>query len=158
MYTRFFILMILLLTSKLASANWTLNLGYHNPPNSRYGINFLYFGAKFGFELGIGTGSIDAGTTEDDGDDEDDSVFVNAGGAISVKWFLSKGTLTPYLQGGMGTSSSVSAGENSGAGANIGGPFLGIGILIGSPSLYVYGSFNIRDNSNFIQAGLGFDI
>ena len=77
-------ILVAMVTSSIASANWTLNLGYRNPPNSRYGINFLYLGTKFGFELGIGAGSIDAGTTENDDDDDDDNLFVNAGGAVSL--------------------------------------------------------------------------
>ena len=147
----------LLLMAEQAFGNWTLNLGYRNPPSSQYGVNFLYIGSKFGFELGIGSGSVSSDDT-DNNDESDDNVTASLSGAISAKWYLSKGTFSPYLQLGFGSSTSVTAGEDTGANADLGGPYLGLGILIGSPSFYLYGGLVLVENHNFLQGGLGFDI
>ena len=147
----------LFLVCQPCMANWTLNLGYRNPPGSQYGLNFLYIGSKFGFEIGLGSGSVTQDDANND-DKSDDNVTAALGGALSAKWYLSKGTFSPYLQLGFGSSTSVTAGEDTGANADLGGPFFGLGLLIGSPSFYLYGGLVLVENSNFLQAGIGFDI
>lgn len=148
---------VLLLSSQNAFANWTFNLGYQNPPGAKVGANFLYLGNTWGFELGLGWLDIDS--TNDDADDDDDSVAAQASGAVSVKYFLTKSTLRFYLQGGFGAAIGAKAGEDNDLGAGLGGPYVGLGILIGSPKFYGYGAYNLSENSDgFVQAGIGFDI
>ena len=52
-------------------ANWTLNLGYNNPPSATVGANFLYFAKNFAFEIGLGW--VDGEATSSDDDDEDNN-------------------------------------------------------------------------------------
>ena len=147
-----------------ADANWTLNLGYHNPPGATVGVNFLYLSSGWAFEIGIGWVDADATDDEDDdstnsSDDDEDSVTVRASGGLNFKYFLSGGGLRPYLQIGVGAGVGAKAGDDSGVGAGVGGGYGGLGILAGGRDLYVYGSYNIGSGSNgFLQAGFGFDI
>jgi hypothetical protein len=151
-----------------AFADWTLNLGYQNPAGSTYGLNFLYMGAKWAFEAGIGW--VDASTTVDDDDDDkdddkdgdkddDDSASLALGGDIDLKYLFSSGSIRPFLQAGFGVGIGGRVGDGSGASAGTGSGFGGAGLLVGSKSLYLYGSYNINGSDHsFVQAGLGFDI
>ncbi|WP_234996138.1 hypothetical protein [Pseudobacteriovorax antillogorgiicola] len=162
--------MIFFITFGLSSpvlANWTLNLGYHNPPGATVGVNFLYFSSDWAFEVGIGWVDADAETDDEDDDaadtsddDDEDSVSVRASGALNFKYFLGSGGFRPYLQIGVGAGIGAKAGDDdSGVGAGVGGGYGGLGIMAGSPSFYGYASYNIgRGSDGFIQLGFGFDI
>jgi len=159
----FILVFCLLMTSKPCFANWTLNLGYHNPPGSKFGVNFLYWAEPLMFEIGIGwidVKSLDDDQDENASEDSDEDLRVAIAGAINVKYVLSSGGIKPYLQIGAGAGSFVQAGDNSDIGATVGGLYGGLGLLLGSPRFYAYGSFNIHANSNntFAQFGIGFDI
>lgn len=152
--------------SDVAEANWTLNIGYHNPIVSTWGLNLLYIGSKFGFEAGVGWVEVDANGDDDQddqpGDDEnEDTAALRIAGDVDLKYFINSGAARAFLQGGVGVGIGANAGDESGAGAGAGtgGGFAGIGLLIGSPSVYAYGSFNISGSEDtFLQAGIGFDI
>lgn len=159
----------LLLFAPDCFANWTLNLGYQNPRPATYGVNFLYVGSQWGFEAGIGWIDVDAeadtddddddegaGKKEDD-DDENDASFAVAGD-VDVKYFFSSGGVRPYLQLGLGAG--LGADDDSGVHAGAGGPFVGLGIFGGSPSLYVYVAASTSGSRDAprIEAGIGFDI
>ncbi len=142
-------------SSSTAHANWTLNVGYQNPIVSTWGLNLLYIGSRWGFETGIGW--IDAETGTDKNDDKDSKASIHIAGDVDLKYFFSSGTARPFIQGGFGVG--LGAQSEVGAGAGTGGGFAGVGILLGSPKLYGYGSYNLGSSENsFVQAGLGFDI
>ncbi len=146
-----------------ALGNWTLNLGYHNPPNATVGVNFLYFKSSWAFELGIGwlDGDIES---EDDSDEnsqnqnEENNVKASAAGALNFKKFFSGGSVRPYLQIGVGAGVGIQAGDSGGFGAGVGGVYGGGGIFIGDPTFYLYASYNLSSQSTFAQLGFGFDI
>ena len=145
-----FIFLFLTFLAPSAFAGWTANIGYNNPPGA-IGLNFLYLSTKWGFEAGIGR--IQAGSTTDDSStqaDESDS-SLGLSGDINLKYFLSKGTFSPYLQGGVGAGIGASG---SGLGAGLGGGFLGAGLLIGNEGFHLYGGV-IGSSSLAGQLGIG---
>jgi len=162
-----------------ARASWTVNAGYHNPAVSTYGLNLLNIGTNWGFEIGVGW--IDVAVQDDDSKSlarvpvpvaaegrvspslvrQDETRFALAGGA-SLKYFFSSGKVRPYLQGGADFGIGATTGkdkdgkDDGGAGASAFGPYGGLGLLIGSPSFYIYGAYNLAEHQNtFAQAGLG---
>ena len=154
--------------SETALANWSLNLGYNNPPGASLGVNFLYRGSKIGFEVGIGWVDADAKVEDDDSDDEDgeddDDEETSAGlalaGDLNVKYFFSGGGVAPYIQGGFGAAVSGKVGDGGGANAGLGGGFAGVGLMAGGNDLYLYLSANVAGSTDnlFYQVGVGFDI
>ena len=153
------------LPSSKARANWTLNVGYQNPIVSTWGLNLLYIGSQWGFEAGVGWVDAEANVDDDEddnnnnSDDDDDSASLEIAGDIDLKYFFASGAARPFLQGGFGVGLGAKTGDNGGAGAGTGAGFVGLGILLGSPSVYGYGSFNASSSEHtFIQAGLGVDI
>ncbi len=151
-------------------ADWTLNVGYHNPRPATYGVNFLYIGTSWGFEAGIGWLDVNAeksaddddvdaknGTANDDAKDDGDASFAIAGD-VDLKYFLASGGARPYLQFGIGAG--FGADDDSGFDAGAGGPFGGIGLLAGSPSLYLYVAASVDGAANDprLEAGIGFDL
>lgn len=157
---------ILLFVARPCFANWTLNIGYHNPPGSKVGVNFLYWNSPLMFEIGIGWIDVKALAEDEDEDNaatdekENDDLRVAVAGALNIKYLLSSGGIKPFLQLGVGAGSYVQAGDHNDLGAGVGGLYGGIGLLLGSPGFYAYASFNLHANSkdSFAQFGLGFDI
>jgi hypothetical protein len=155
-----------------ARAEWTWNVGYHNPAVSTWGLNLLYLGPQWGFETGIGWVDVSSTKSTDpksgDASATDDgkakaektrTTRLNLAGDVDVKYFLASGKLRPFLQAGLGVGIGAAAGADSGFGAGTGGGFAGLGLLIGGPSFYVYGSYNWTGRSStFAQAGLGFGL
>jgi hypothetical protein len=137
---------------------WSLNLGYHNPPNSTVGVNFLRFWKNFAFEAGIGW--LDWGSSSRNRrtqSDSDNTSTLSAAGDVNLKYLFGDGSLRPYIQGGIGTAGSLSIGENTGASASAGQLFGGGGFFLTGQSVYGYGSFNtMGGDDTFFQAGLGF--
>jgi hypothetical protein len=94
-----------------------------------------------------------------DEDEENDRASVHVAGDIDLKYFLTSGGARAFIQGGFGLGFGAAVGDGGGAGAGTGGGFAGIGLLVGSPSVYAYGSFNLSGSQDtFLQAGLGIDI
>lgn len=157
-------LLPLLLSSKVARADWTLNLGYHNPVYSNLGVNFLYWGSQWNFEVGIGWIDGNAQSAEDRDNngtnEEDNHVSAAAAGDIDIKYRFMTGAFAPFIQGGFGASTWAKVGDDSGADANIGGPFVGAGFFLGKQSFHVYiaGNYMIESEDSQIQGGIGFDI
>jgi len=148
-------------TSSSALANWTLNVGYQNPIVSTWGLNLLYIGSQWGFEAGVGWVDAEANVNEDEDDrnpgEEEKGASFRVAGDIDLKYFFMSGAARPFLQGGFGVGFGAKSGEGAGVGA--GGGFVGLGILLGSPAIYGYGSYNVSGSENtFLQAGLGVDI
>lgn len=148
--------------SSPARANWTLNLGYHNPLNSKIGFNFLYWGSQWNFEAGVGWLDADAEADDDEGelDKDDDKVSVQAAGDIDIKYRFGSGGIAPYLQLGIGAGTGVEVGDDTGGGVGLGGPFVGAGLFFGKPQFHGYAALNLMTESKDteFQAGLGFDI
>lgn len=157
---RFVFIILLLLLPGSALANWTLNIGYHNPPIATFGVNFLYFSSDWAFELGIGwlDGDITGEDNSSNQNEEETSIRASAAGSLNFKKFFASGSFRPYLQLGIGAGIGVQAGDSGGFGAGVGGVYGGGGVMIGGPSLYLYGSYNLASNYTFAQFGLGFDI
>jgi hypothetical protein len=163
------------LDASLAHAAWSVNAGYHNPAGSTYGLNLLYQGQKWGFEVGVGY--IDAQTIEEadkkNGDETDDAAAadetsddkakkkttganVNLGGDVNLKYFLASGGARPYLQAGVGVGLGATAGKHTGLGAGTGEGFAGLGIIFGRDAVYAYVSYNITASKlTFAQVGIG---
>ena len=142
-------------------ANWTLNVGYHNPVNAKVGLNLLYWGSQWNFELGLGwvDASLRATDDKDEQNKSNDAAAVAATGDINFKYRLSSGAIAPYIQAGLGASVGASVGDQGGVGANLGGPFIGLGLMFGKPNFYAYAAYNIgSSHDGQVQAGLGVDI
>jgi len=144
-------------------ADWTLNLGYHNPVNANLGVNFLYWGSQWNFEVGIGWAEARAKATDDaddtTGEKDDDEVRAAVAGDLNVKYRLTTGSVAPYLQLGIGAWTAAQVGDRSDADADLGGPFAGVGLMFGKPNIYAYAAYNVfRSNEGQFQAGIGFDI
>lgn len=146
---------LLFCASKAQAGAWTWNVGYHNPAVSTFGLNLLWFGSEFGFEAGIGW--IDVSSVEEtNGAKKKSSTKLNIAGDVDGKYFLTSGKFRPYLQAGFGIGFGATTGDDAGASAGTGGGFGGIGLLIGSPDFYAYGSFNMNGSKEtFAQAGIG---
>lgn len=160
------IFLFLLGMSESALANWTLNLGYHNPLNAQMGVNFMRLSGNWGIEIGVGWINMDTIDTDKDKDDSgstndstegDDTAHAALAGEIDLKYFFSSGSVRPFLQGGFGAGVAAEVGKKIDAGAGIGGPFIGGGLLFGSPKFYAYISTIVADHFP-LQAGIGFDI
>jgi hypothetical protein len=144
-------------------ANWTLNLGYHNPMNADLGVNFLYWGSQWNFEIGIGWLDAKAKATDDADDEEndkdDDNVGLSLAGDLNVKYRFTTGGIAPYVQIGLGAWTGASVGDDTDAGADLGGPFAGLGLMFGKPNFYAYVAYNVnKAKDGQVQAGIGFDI
>lgn len=156
---RLLLSLVLLFSSFTAKgADLTLNIGYHNPPSSTIGVNFLWFlSPKWAAELGVGWAQVESQNT--DSDSTDDTLAAQIAGDFNLKFFLSQGAITPYLQGGLGLGAGAQLGHNIGSGLAANGPFGGLGLLFGSKKLYAYASINLDGQvHNFVQFGLGVDI
>jgi len=159
-----------------AQADWTLNVGYHNPVGSTLGLNFLNFGSHWAFEIGVGWVDIKSDAAEkvedddedsdnandddeDDDDDDDKKTTVAIGGDMDLKYLFRSGFFRPYLQAGLGYGGGRSIGTDSEPAHGVGGPFIGAGLMFGSPKFYAYGAVTTNLNhAHSLQAGLGFDL
>lgn len=154
---KFFVvsLLILVLNPLEAFAGWSASLGYNNPPGATYGLNFMYLWTNWAFEAGIG--GVQQTSTNSGGQEAKTTSTL---GDINLKYLFSSGVFRPYLQGGMGSSVSVTNASGVSAAAGVGGGYVGGGIfLLGNP-IYVYGSINTglsSGNSSFVQFGVGYD-
>ena len=148
---------LFLLPASLAHADWTLNIGWHNPPGSTLGVNFLYLGQAWGFEAGIGAVNLAAEGTA--AQDDRDNAHLSISGALNVKYFFGSGGVRPYAQVGFGAGIGATVGDDAGAGGGVGGPFAGLGIFGDAGKWYVYAAYNVWQNSGGSpQAGVGFHL
>ena len=127
-----------------AQANWSWNIGYHNPPGSQVGVNFMKLWSNWAFEAGIG--SLDLNS-----DSNNDNSSLQISGAINFKYLFMSGFLRPYVQGGFGTG--IAIGGNASAGT--GNSYLGAGVFFRGSPFYVYLSL-LFENNGSTQAGIGF--
>lgn len=148
---------LMLFASAPVFATTTFNAGWHNPPVSTWGINALWMGPTWGFEIGVG--QVEASGSSSDNDEDDDSASLAIGGGLNGKYFFAGGRARPYAQLGIGLGFNGTVGDNGGAGAGAGGVYGGLGIMMGSESFYGYGSVNAASNEHvFGQIGMGFGI
>lgn len=153
------LLSLTLWTTNTASANWTANVGYHNPSGSLIGINFMYLNQDFATELGIGWLQVSSEKNGSSDQEEEESLFLGLSGDLNMKYFLTSGSIRPYGQVGFAMNFSGQLGEQNEASGNVDGAFVGAGILAGKPSFYAYTSINTRNVENyFYQFGVGTDI
>lgn len=146
----------------LALANWTLNVGYHNPTHATYGVNFLYLGSQWGFEVGVGWldfATVNTDDPENKEDAADDTARGVIAGDVDVKYFFKGSGLRPYAQVGSGAFVGAAAGKKFAGAAGLGGLFYGLGVFAGSPKFYGYLSALLDGHEHLsLQAGVGFDI
>jgi len=148
-------LTIALLAAPPALAGWSLNIGWHNPPNSTLGINFLYIGSALAFEIGVG--ALDFGSEDANNTENDDTARAGIYGDVNVKYLFGSSGLRPYVQAGLGAGLAAKVGSDTRGGAGLSGPFGGIGILGDAKSWYAYASYNVAPQQvTFAQVGLGF--
>lgn len=143
-----------LLLTNAAHANWTMNIGYNNPPGSTVGLNFLYWGSSgFVYELGIGGLAADIDTNEEN-EVTDSDLWI--GGAANIKYLFTNSNIAPYLEGGFHTGLHIDFDDGVDAGA--GNLFGGLGLMMGKPNFYFYlGTFTHGENF-WAKLGLGWDI
>lgn len=143
-----------------ALAEWSLNLGYNNPPGATVGLNAMRtFSRGFAIEFGVGWFNINNRNSENSESKDKDTTQFALSGDINLKYFFSSGTVKPYLQGGFGMGLAGDIGGKTGLGAGVGSGFGGIGVNIGSKSIYAYASGNLISTGDpFLQAGVGFGI
>lgn len=136
-----------------AQAGWSWNIGYHNPPGSLIGVNFMYLWTNWAVELGVG--SIDSRTTSNNNDEETSQLSV--AGDINVKYLFGSRWFRPYLQAGVGLGTSASAGSDTGVSASTGSGFFGAGIMLKGNPFYFYFGANALSRSTEFNLGIGFD-
>lgn len=147
--------------SQMARADWTANIGYHNPVIATYGLNLLYFGQSIGFEVGLGWIDVKSETSKDSSSDSSTdssskktNTSLHLAGDLDLKYFFTSGKVRPYVQGGV--AYGIGASTNNGASAGTGGGFAGLGLLFGGPPLYAYAAYNFDSSRDgFVQVGLG---
>ncbi len=143
----------------ISMANWSVNIGYHNPPQAGVGVNFLHEWSQVALELGIGSVRTDANFDNDEVSRDDDGLGLGLGGDINGKYFFLKSAVRPYAQIGALVGTYGSIGDNSGVGLGAAGVFAGGGLWFGqTSSVHGYVSYNLISSSGFLQAGIGFDI
>lgn len=144
-------------SSSALAGGWSWNIGFQNPANANWGLNFLYHSTKWAFEAGIGRLDVDSEDTNDN--NKNDKTNISLGGDIDLKFFLSSNSVQPFVQGGFLTGIGGHTGSHSGFGAGTGSGFGGLGIMANASSWYVYASYNLSSYHNdFIQAGIGFNL
>jgi hypothetical protein len=138
----------LLLSHTAEAGSWGVLAGYNNPAGSRVGLNFLYQGAPWGFEFGVGGL---AKTTDSTGNKSSAITW----GDVDIKYYPSVGLWRPFLEGGM--AFALGAG-NAGSGLSAGSPFVGGGILYsgGTVLFHIGGDYKINERVAYPSAGFGF--
>jgi hypothetical protein len=163
-----FLLILTLFTFQISStalANWSWGLGYHNPPSSTFGVNFMHLWTNWAFETGIGyigsSENITPNSQPNSGTTTNSQLY--AGGDVNLKYLFSTGFFRPYLQGGMGTAVAIGSANNSknnsnntGANASLGGSYGGAGFFLYGSEFYVYLSYITSSNGSY-QVGIGFN-
>lgn len=153
---RILLVLCLLGPGAASAAGWSFNIGSHNPPGSTLGVNFMHLWTNWAFEIGVG-GVQGSKTTDSNGDE---TRSTTAYGALSLKYLFRSGVVRPYLMIGSGSAATVSSGEDTTAGADVGGTFFGGGIFLMGNPFYVYlglSSAGKTGGSTNTMAGLGFD-
>ncbi|MEN9528404.1 MAG: hypothetical protein RI932_277 [Pseudomonadota bacterium] len=130
------------------AGSWGMLLGYNNPAGSKLGLNFLYQGAPFGFEVGVG----DVDETKTASGEKKGAVIW---GDVDIKYYPSVGLWRPFLEGGLTYSVGIAGSER---GLAAGSPFAGGGILYsGSTVLFHIGAdYKINERVTYPSAGFGF--
>lgn len=141
--------------STMAQANWSWNLGHNNPPGATVGLNFMYLWTNWAFEIGVG-GVSQSSSTDSNGDETKSTSVL---GDMNFRYLFRSGQVfRPYLQVGAGSAATVTTGDNTDAGAGVGGLYGGAGIyLMGNP-FYVYAGLvsGGRGSGSSMQYGVGF--
>ncbi|MBM3381907.1 MAG: hypothetical protein FJY29_05640 [Betaproteobacteria bacterium] len=138
------------------AGSWGMLLGYNNPAGSKLGLNFLYQGAPFGFELGIGgLGRTTTTTTTSGASWSESETSIDLWGELDLKYYPSVGLWRPFLEGGLTYSLGVVGGKR---GFAAGSPFAGGGLLYsGSTVLFHIGAdYKINERVTYASAGFGF--
>ena len=151
---KYLMAIIVLLGANNAFANWTMNVGYQNPPGAKIGVNFLYWGSSdFLYELGVGGVAADVDTNEDN--EVTDSDLWVSGGA-NIKYLFMNSDIAPYVEGGFHTGLHLDFddGINMGAGNLYGG----LGMILGKADFYFYLGAFTHGESFAGKLGLGWDI
>lgn len=150
----FFVVASLLLSPAAWAAGWSVNFGYHNPPNSTFGINFMHTWSNWAVELGIG--SLGSSSSRDaNGNTTSDSFGMS--GDANFKYRFGSGTFRPYLGAGVGLGTAATTGNNGGLSVGASGPFGLAGLLFEGSSIYFYVGGVFASGGSALQLGLGFN-
>lgn len=143
------------LMSVSANADWSFNVGYHNPPGATVGGNFMYLWTNWAFELGVGYINKTEVINKDSHDKNTKNAYYTVGGDLNLKYLFRAGqTFRPYFVGGVGTGVSTSSGGDVNAGASITHPYGGGGFYLMGNSAYLYLGVLVI-NAWEPQAGIG---
>lgn len=142
--SRVLLIVFALLFARPAAADWTWNIGYHNPAGSVVGVNLLHFWNKWAFEIGAGYFNA-----------ADDRVTI--AGDLDFKYLFGSSWLRPYVMGGVGYGTGALFGDGGGVSAGTGGGFLGGGIFLKGRPFYMYLGVAAGSGTT-AQVGLGFDL
>lgn len=141
--------------SSNAHAGWSWNIGYHNPPGSLLGVNFMHLWTNWAVELGIGniqTSNNNSSTSNSS------SSSLTVGGDVNLKYLFGSGTFRPFLEGGVGLGTWAGTGSNGGLAAGTGGGFFGGGFFLkGNPFYFYLGYLVFGGGGGDFNLGLGFD-
>ncbi len=156
----FIFLTIVFMGSKSWSSSygWSWGIGYHNPPNSTIGINFMRLWSQWAFDVGVGymnSSESNSNNSSNSSNSNSKNVSVSAGGDLNFKYLFGSGSVRPYLQGGTFFGVGAQSGNNSGASASASGGFGGAGLFFMSGSVDFYISYISAGNGS-LQLGLNF--
>ncbi|MBX3019971.1 MAG: hypothetical protein KF767_18940 [Bdellovibrionaceae bacterium] len=144
MKMRVFAVLLVVMTVLPARADWTWNIGYHNPAGAEVGLNLLHFWNNWAFEIGAGYFNA-----------QDSKVTI--AGDLDMKYLFGSGWFRPYLMGGVGYGTGALFEEGGGVSAGAGGGFLGGGVFLKGRPFYFYAGV-AAGRGTTVQAGLGFDL
>lgn len=153
----FLTVLALMATTSTAKADWSWNLGYHNPPTSTLGLNFMHLWTNWAFEVGIGNIDSKKSNSSDTSTDSNNNTSntVTVGGDINLKYLFGSRWFRPYLQAGVMVGTAA---NSQGAGAGTGSGFWGGGLFLKGNPFYFYIGANVIGGSSDLHAGLGFDL
>ena len=138
-----------------AFAEWSFNAGYHNPPGSTVGGNFMYLWTNWALELGVGYIGKSETINTDSQNSNAKNAYYTVSGDINMKYLFRAGNVfRPYFVGGVGTGISTSSGGQVNAGASITHPYGGGGFYLWGRSAYIYLGVLVV-NAWEPQAGIG---
>lgn len=150
---RFFAIALVSVSCNYASAEWGANAGYHNPPGSNIGVNFMYQWTNWAFEAGVG--GVDTSSSSTTNSSSSTSTL-SVGGDVNLKYLFGGKGVRPYLGAGVLLGTSASAGGSTGVSAGSGTSFFTGGIMAGSRTYFYLGG-NLYSSRIELSLGLGFN-
>src|SRR5258708_434291 len=90
-------------------SGWSMGVGYHNPPDSTVGVDFMHLWTNWALEFGVGyIGSSESANNQTSTSSSNQSTVYTVGGDFNLKYLFASGSVRPYLQGGVDAAVSTS--------------------------------------------------